>query len=129
MDPTRKIWLSIKSNRSSYKAEWYKANKDKVKETHRIYHYKTKYKMSVDEYNSMLETQNNVCAVCQKPETTKGHRTGLLRNLSIDHCHTTGKIRGLLCTNCNHVLGKFNDDEELFKRAINYLKGELSYKS
>lgn len=89
----------------------------------------TKYNLSVDEYNNMLSSQNYVCAICQQEETTREHRTGLVRKLSIDHCHKTGKIRGLLCTTCNHVLGKFKDDENLFNRAINYLKGELSFKS
>jgi hypothetical protein len=75
----------------------------------------------------MLIKQNGVCAICRKPETTyrKSHIKGsdpVLRRLSVDHCHTTKKVRGLLCGNCNHSIGKMKDDPALLRAAADYLE-------
>lgn len=79
-----------------------------------------KFGMSVEEYLTKVEEQNNKCAICNKEETTlyKGER----RLLTVDHCHKTGKIRRLLCLTCNNGLGCFKDDKELLEKAIDYLK-------
>jgi len=61
----------------------------------------------------MLTAQNFSCALCQKEKDY---------DLYVDHCHTTGKVRGLLCATCNSILGFCNDDVELLKRSIDYLK-------
>lgn len=61
----------------------------------------------------LLEQQSGVCAICGKPDK---------RKLSIDHCHETGAIRGLLCRRCNLGLGCFGDDVEALKKAIEYLE-------
>ena len=76
----------------------------------------SKYGISDTEYNEILKSQNDVCAICFKKETR--NRT---KNLSIDHCHKTGKVRGLLCAKCNSALGHFEDNIENMKNAINYL--------
>lgn len=65
-------------------------------------------------YDKLLAQQGEVCAICRKP-----CRTG--RELAVDHCHGTGKGRGLLCFHCNTGIGKLNDDPELLKRAVVYL--------
>ena len=62
----------------------------------------------------MLEKQNHVCAICGNKDNNK--------KLAVDHCHTTGVIRGLLCSACNTSLGKFKDSVELLQNAIQYLK-------
>ena len=72
-------------------------------------------------YNELLEKQGGVCAICHKPETAIYYRSGLVMMLSIDHDHQTGKVRGLLCTSCNHALGAFHDDIDFMRNAINYL--------
>lgn len=77
---------------------------------------------TVDEYYRMLEEQNNHCAICEKEETRKSRTNGKICALAIDHCHKTGKIRGLLCHCCNTAIGKFKDDIELMKKAISYLE-------
>jgi uncharacterized protein YlaI len=64
--------------------------------------------------------QKGCCAICGK------HQTILNKTLNVDHCHKTGKIRGLLCTNCNHGLGKFYDNAEVLKVAINYLNNSTN---
>jgi hypothetical protein len=63
----------------------------------------------------MVEAQGNKCKICGNPETVKG------RSLSVDHCHRTGKIRGLLCGKCNTGLGKFRDSDKILKKALDYL--------
>lgn len=68
---------------------------------------------SFDKYQSMLKEQNNACEICK----TKDH----MRALHIDHCHKSGKVRGLLCHNCNLTLGRMNESVELFQAVISYL--------
>lgn len=70
----------------------------------------------------MFEKQNGVCAICKKPETAKKQSGNGIKRLSVDHDHTTGAIRGLLCMYCNTALGKFKDDIEILKSAIVYLE-------
>jgi hypothetical protein len=70
----------------------------------------------------MLKEQNGVCAICKKEEFTTFPKTGIIKSLSVDHCHETGKIRGLLCVHCNRGLGCFKDQINLFSEAINYLE-------
>lgn len=75
-----------------------------------------KFNISIEIYNKLLNLQNNVCYICNNPESI------LNKSLAVDHCHTTGKIRGLLCSRCNKALGLFNDNIELLNKAIYYLK-------
>lgn len=73
---------------------------------------KTRYGITEEEYDLMSANQNNSCAICkQKSEI----------NLSVDHCHKTGIIRGLLCRNCNLALGYLKDDRNRIKEAMKYL--------
>lgn len=74
-----------------------------------------------DQYDQMLKDQNGVCAICERPETSKG-RTSKVKCLSVDHCHDTGKIRGLLCFYCNTGIGKLGDSIERIEAALRYLK-------
>lgn len=69
-----------------------------------------KYGISVEQYKAMLATQSNKCKICHS-ET----------KLFIDHCHKTGKVRGLLCNNCNLVLGSMKDNPALLIKAAAYL--------
>lgn len=81
-----------------------------------------KYNITEKQYNEMVIKQNDLCFICDKNETRLNKRSGKKQPLCIDHCHKTGKIRGLLCFKCNFVLGLFNDDINLFNKAIEYLK-------
>ncbi len=67
----------------------------------------------------MLAAQGGVCAICHQPERVEWR--GKIRALNVDHDHSTGRVRGLLCNVCNHVLGAFGDDPERFRTAISYL--------
>jgi Recombination endonuclease VII len=69
----------------------------------------------------MLEKQKCLCALCLKPLRV-GARN---KRFAVDHCHATNQVRGLLCTLCNIMLGRYDDDPARFERVIAYLKGEL----
>ena len=72
-------------------------------------------------YYELLEEQRNGCAVCGFRESSKKMQ-GLIRSLCVDHCHSTGKIRGLLCGKCNRALGLAGDSIERLEAMIAYLK-------
>lgn len=72
--------------------------------------------ITLEWYNKQLALQNNKCAICSKTPQELGRR------LVVDHCHTTGKIRGLLCRVCNTSIGALGDNIEGLQKAINYLK-------
>lgn len=117
-----------KENESKNKKEYYKNNKeiidnknkkyreDEADDTRRNRKLKWKYGITLEEYNSTLEEQNFCCAICHK------HLSEFKRNLAVDHCHKTNKIRGLLCNSCNLVIGYADDNLDILKEAINYIK-------
>jgi hypothetical protein len=74
-----------------------------------------KFGIGLKEYQEMHEAQGGLCKLCGRPERTKQRR------LVVDHCHFTGKIRGLLCHHCNTGLGNFMDDSSLLLKAVSYL--------
>lgn len=77
--------------------------------------YLAKYGLTSQDYDTMLEAQNNACAICGKIP-----RMG--DQLVVDHCHKSGVTRELLCRSCNTLLGFANDQIELLQKAIEYLK-------
>lgn len=79
---------------------------------------KRKYGMTVADYEKMFEDQNGLCKICNSPAP----QTKKSNHFHVDHCHTTGKIRGLLCHRCNSVLGFARDSIPVLEEAINYLK-------
>ena len=79
-----------------------------------------KYGIDQNRYDEILSSQNSVCAICLKPESKK-HQNGNVTNLSIDHDHETGKVRGLLCSKCNFAIGHLDDSPYLCERAMKYL--------
>ena len=84
-------------------------------------HLKRKFGISIDEYEAILKKQNGVCAICRNPET-RPQPSGKPRRLAVDHCHKTGRVRGLLCSNCNTAIGLLNDDPDLITEAAIYLE-------
>lgn len=79
-----------------------------------------KYGIDADTYHCMLESQDGNCAICDQPESAIS-RWGTPMRLAVDHCHETGRVRGLLCRECNQVLGKVNDDPDRLRRMADYL--------
>lgn len=83
------------------------------------------YKIRVKDYNEILERQDGVCAICKGDEKSIAHTSNKIRRLTVDHCHTTGKIRGILCSRCNRGLGFFQDNLTHLKSAIKYLEAHI----
>ena len=77
---------------------------------------KKKYGITSEEYDQMLSEQNYRCYICHK------HEDKLDRSLAVDHCHKTGKVRGLLCGNCNRFLGQIDDNVNTAERLLEYLQ-------
>lgn len=92
-------------------------NKSKSQMSRKNSMLRLRYGITLDQFNQMLIAQNNKCAICQIliDETPK-------KQLCVDHCHTTEKIRGLLCGNCNAGIGSLKDSIQLLESAISYLK-------
>lgn len=81
------------------------------------------YGLSLVEYGKMHDAQGGKCAICNEWETARSN-TGYVKNLAVDHCHTTGEVRGLLCNRCNVGIGYLNDDVVRLHSAIKYLNKE-----
>lgn len=79
----------------------------------RHYHLVRRYGISAADADALLEAQGGLCAICERDLGEKPH---------IDHDHATGKVRGLLCFNCNGGLGQFGDDELRLRAAVEYLR-------
>jgi hypothetical protein len=78
---------------------------------------KAMYGISPEEYIEMHKEQDGKCAICETKPTTK-------RGLHLDHNHTTGQVRGLLCHGCNVALGSFKENTDLLSKAIEYLRSK-----
>lgn len=87
--------------------------------SHRWSELKKKYGLTKDTFLRMFEDQNEQCAICLSPIS--------LSEANVDHCHVTGRIRGLLCRLCNWGLGSFKDDVERLLYAIKYLNTTSDY--
>ncbi len=137
--------LRNKVRRNAAARQYYRDNREKVLERHRVAkHYlmphvkeycrkynaehkeavtkmklkslfKQKYHLSYDDYTALLASQNGVCAICRNFETVRPR-------LSVDHSHSTGKLRALLCHSCNVGLGHFRDSVGLLQDAAKYLE-------
>jgi len=80
-----------------------------------------KYGITSKEYDKFLSDQGGVCAICGQAETHIDPRTNRVFLMSVDHCHLTGKVRGILCNNCNRGIGFFKDNISLLNSASAYL--------
>jgi len=85
-------------------------------------HYMSRYGITVDDYDRMLEEQGGCCAICNT-DTPSGRRG----RFSIDHNHETGEVRGLLCQKCNAGLGYFKDSPTILATALKYLLEQGHY--
>lgn len=78
--------------------------------------------LTVDWYSKLIEEQNECCAICKK------NIKSFVKRLVVDHCHKTGKVRGLLCHSCNTAIGNLRDNVEILKSAIDYIENPPHYK-
>ena len=111
--------MKTRSSQRKAAKRWREANPEKVRLTTRRNMLK-KYGVTIELYNQMLSQQNNSCKICLR------HESNFKNNLSVDHCHSTGKVRGLLCPYCNGMLARWQDDKDKFERAAAYLAAAQS---
>lgn len=89
--------------------KWHRQNRDKVYDNISRY----RYGVTVAEVDAMIAKQNNRCAICKQLSS---------RRLCLDHCHDTGKIRGIICHDCNLALGRVKDNVDVLRSMIEYLE-------
>lgn len=105
--------------RRAYGLAWSRLNY--VSDKNRTQLLKRKYGITQADYDIMFAAQNGVCAICET--TTPGGFSGKRApSFAVDHCHDSGRVRGLLCMHCNQAIGKFNHDVAVLSKAIDYLK-------
>lgn len=116
--------------KDGYHKKYREENKDSIKkynkernitdkEEYRNYHLKRTYNITLEEYNTLFIKQNGCCAICGK------HQNELKNKLSVDHNHTTKKVRGLLCHKCNVALGYADENIHILLNMVYYLKKEI----
>lgn len=120
-----------KIKRNAYRAEnrdkvrqqesaWYYNHRDRAMATHR----KQKYGLTAHAFDRMLLRQHERCLGCHSPITGTSGSRGNTQIGHVDHDHKTGKVRGLLCQNCNHILGAAKDDQLTLRRLMAYLDSD-----
>ena len=77
------------------------------------------YNIGYNDYMAMHIKQGGACKICRNPETAI--YDGKTRRLAVDHCHDTGRVRGLLCQSCNHMIGNSKDRIDILAKGIEYL--------
>jgi len=113
----KQCWKDIRQEEGvkEYRRKYKERNKEKIADyfkKNKIKYKMKRYKASLVEYENALNNQENACAICKTSN----------KRLVIDHCHSTNKFRGLLCKECNLLIGFANDDIITLINAINYLK-------
>jgi hypothetical protein len=108
--------------KQEYNKQWRKNNPDRAKAHRRKSDLKRRYNLTYDEYKQMFISQNNCCKICGKdsPGTKLGWH--------IDHDHSTNRVRGVLCHQCNNILGKVKDSIPYLEKFIQYLKDSYDFK-
>lgn len=103
--------------------KWAKENPERDKLSRRARQLKYKYGIALEDYERMFKEQKGRCKICNTDEPRSAHGTKVF---AVDHCHETGKVRGLLCSKCNRALGLFGDDPSVLAKAIEYLEEETN---
>lgn len=122
------VLKKCKACHSVYSRKWTTTNSDKAYSAYLL----RRFGISLAEYNVILQRQGGVCAICgELPDGPRNQRKGgravFRARLVVDHDHATGKVRGLLCNNCNCGIGYLKDDPATVAIALDYLKrGDLS---
>jgi hypothetical protein len=121
-EASKKVRLENPENAAYLKKQWKSRNVDREKNNNKGYNL-LKYwpnlsaKEALIKYNDLLKQQEYKCVLCAR------HSNEFKNRFHVDHCHTTGKVRGLLCFNCNVMLGNSLENLETLQKAILYLRG------
>lgn len=100
------------------KKRWYEANKERCAVVNRKRALERLYGLSESDWEALFVAQGKMCAICKSDKPSPNNK----RTWAVDHCHSTGKVRGILCHMCNTALGKFKDDTAVLQSAIDYLE-------
>lgn len=121
---SKKAWYAANRDIIAAKQREYKtANIDMARDRLRGYQLRYKYGLSAEQFQEMFSRHDGRCAICRR----RAEEVGSGKNaLCVDHCHRSGSVRGLLCTNCNRGIGYLGDDQDRLAAAIAYL---LSYEN
>ncbi len=117
--------LANRTPRQLVMAKYEKNHRRRNREYRRMQGLVRRYGITPKQYQDMHDRQSGTCAICRKPETSTfkdKHRHKAVKPLAVDHCHKTGKVRGLLCSRCNRAIGLFEDNAELLAEASEYVK-------
>lgn len=117
-----------KERKKAATREWYQNNKDKRREYRagrfekdkvwkRDWDLQKRYGINAEVVDLTIEMQNNHCPICRRYFAKDDRRW------HVDHCHTSGKVRGIICSNCNTLLGQAKENISTLKNAIAYLEG------
>jgi hypothetical protein len=107
----KEYYLSNKKQVTETNKKWAQKNKDKIRDTK----LKSKFGITLEKKNQLFNSQGKCCAICRATRNNKD------RDWDVDHCHKTGVVRGILCSNCNRALGLFQDDPIVLLNAHQYL--------
>lgn len=118
-----KKYIRDKEKAAIYNKNYKLKNKDKITTWTRDYLLKATFNITTEEYNRKLADQNESCDICKK------HYSLFKTKLAADHCHSTGRIRGLLCSNCNVALGHMKENSENITNMLNYLTKWSTYEN
>lgn len=117
------ISVAVKGSQTAeYRRLYQQERRAKNPEYHRNIMFGRRYGITYSDYQELLKAQRGNCAICNKPETSLNQHTHEPRLLSVDHCHQTGRVRGLLCKRCNTGIGAFEESPDLLKAAIRYVR-------
>lgn len=104
-------------DQKKYVKEWTLQNKERLTKYRQGYHLKKRHGITLEEYDTLLEEQKGVCAICGADDA--GHSS---KRFVVDHNHTTNNTRGLLCHKCNVMLGYSCDNTQTLLNAVKYLE-------
>lgn len=118
------LYATAAAKRDASREEYNRHNRDTYDPTaRRQSHMKSRFGLTLEQYEAMVQAQHNLCAICGQPERQK-RNSGASKplGLAVDHDHQTGRVRGLLCRACNRALGGFYDDPVALRAAADYLE-------
>lgn len=122
-EPKANVWSrEYRKQEPELHKQWAKKIRDKYGEFRSAQEISRTRNITVEQYLQMFEEQNFLCAICNQPETRKSRTAGQLCRLAIDHNHTTGIVRELLCHACNQVIGHSRENIEILTKAVKYLQ-------
>lgn len=103
---------------TGYDSQCRDCRKKKNLKSNRASHLRRNYSLTEFEFEELFKRQKGLCKICNIEMTRKSREA---RAVNVDHCHMTGEVRGLLCQNCNKMLGYCKDDPDILRNAIIYL--------